>query len=1007
MAIGGDDDEASGNITIHNVNIRATGGHHGAGIGGGEGGGVRNLDLTTITIYNGDTTATGGTDGAGIGGGDCQPGARTYIYGGKVTATGGRHGAGIGGGDEEGTFGVFIYGGEVTAQGGNLGAGIGAGEEGGNLRKKDNGGGINIHGGKVTATGGDRGAGIGSGNDEKVSGTIYIDGDTTQLTVQGGEYGAGIGGGGFGDVGATITIATRANSTVNITGGWGGAGIGGGYGGNMDSKAYIQSENTVNVTGGLDAAGIGGGCEGSAAVGGEGGTVYVGGNLHVTLEKSSNDMDAIGRGYHDWCHGTVYIAAGNNKTGKYLKVVYGKDEKKIADAGKRTSKCHSKTELLISECDHKKLDGSSALKYTVLDDTIQHRVYCPYCGWETTEDHTGAMCPCGISGPLHTVTLLENNSSVETTYEVADGAEFILPEGNDYDNYSFVNRFSEWRCNGMSYGAGDSITVNGDIMIGALYERAYAVDIDTLDMTNGSVSTDKDLAQAGETVYVFPRPDDGYQVDLVMISGVIDEHYYEEELVPGEDGKCSFVMPAGEITVSVEFTKAPGQVIISDTIENGTVTPDMEIANEGETVTLTVAPDNRYHLEKIRCRTESGADVEVTKSDDSHYTFVMPAMSVIVSAEFDPAVYTVTFDKGNTMASGQMAPVQVPYGTEYTLPECEFTAPESMHFTRWIIGVGDEMMSEGDKITITEDVTISAHYDCFAELKGYTLSLDGDIGINFYMKMDDFLLKDEYAYMRFTVQGSSDEYRTQKVSLADTNRAVIGGQAYYVFKCRVAAKEMTSAISAQMFSGENPISDEYTYSVREYAEYILANSDSNVEYQKAVPLVKAMLNYGTAAQAYFGTDGEAANATPYMTDEDRIVPAVNPRYIHAVEPIMPMLPEGLEFDGYTLSLRSETTLSLYFICSDELSFSCSDGYDVVTTGSTSTYQVARIRGIKASDLDKPITLTVTCGDNTYVFTYSVLSYCKAALSGNHPELEAVITALYRYYEAAENYVTGN
>ena len=200
--IGGKDDETNGSITIHGTEIEATGGHHGAGIGGGEGGQDPDASSPTITIYAGKITANGGTDGAGIGGGDSQPGARTYIYSGDITATSEKHGAGIGGGDEEGTFGIHIYDGKITATGGEGGAGIGAGEEGGNLRKKDNGGGINIYGGEITAKGGGisekdnvhAGAGIGGGWDEDMSGTIFISGDTTKLTAQGGIGAAGVNG---------------------------------------------------------------------------------------------------------------------------------------------------------------------------------------------------------------------------------------------------------------------------------------------------------------------------------------------------------------------------------------------------------------------------------------------------------------------------------------------------------------------------------------------------------------------------------------------------------------------------------------------------------------------------------------------------------------------------------------------------------------------------------------------------------------------------------------------
>ena len=258
---------------------------------------------TAIRIYSGNITAIGGSEGAGIGGGNEQPGARTYIYGGDITAESSLLGAGIGGGDEEGTMGIWIYDGSIYAAGGSHGAGIGAGEGGGNMRKAEDGGGVNILGGHVTAKGGFYGAGIGGGNDENVSGTITIKGDDTVVYASAGPEGAGIGSGSCGewsdngDMKAKITIDCGKNSSINAYGfdkeiidehpydyfdyvysqniNFTGAGIGAGDGGNMEGTVIIKGGN-VNVWSGFGAAGIGGGME-SGGFGGEGGDVYIGG----------------------------------------------------------------------------------------------------------------------------------------------------------------------------------------------------------------------------------------------------------------------------------------------------------------------------------------------------------------------------------------------------------------------------------------------------------------------------------------------------------------------------------------------------------------------------------------------------------------------------------------------------------------------------------------------------------------------------------------------------------
>lgn len=181
-----------GTLTITDENkdgsLTATGGRHGAGIGGGEYGSVSN-----ITIEGGKVEASSVGGGAGIGGGSLGSGSNIAVSGGEVTAQGGVGGAGIGGGQGGSGSNITISDGKVTATGAGAGAGIGGGYEG-------SGKGITIEGGEVTARGDSGGAGIGGG----ISGTgsdVTISGDA-QVKVQGGttgrdwHKGAAIGNGG-------------------------------------------------------------------------------------------------------------------------------------------------------------------------------------------------------------------------------------------------------------------------------------------------------------------------------------------------------------------------------------------------------------------------------------------------------------------------------------------------------------------------------------------------------------------------------------------------------------------------------------------------------------------------------------------------------------------------------------------------------------------------------------------------------------------------------------------
>jgi hypothetical protein len=90
---------------------------------------------------------------------------------------------------------------------------------------------------------------------------------------------------------------------------------------------------------------------------------------------------------------------------------------------------------------------------------------------------------------------------------------------------------------------------------------------------------------------------------------------------------------------------------------------------------------------------------------------------------------------------------------------------------------------------------------------------------------------------------------------------------------------MASDIKVAINSGETTYkiymngvaADDYTYSVAEYANYILASEDA--KYTSAKPVVKAMLNYGAYAQTYFAakngtTAGDLANADCEYTEAE-------------------------------------------------------------------------------------------------------------------------------------------
>ena len=266
------------------------------------------------------------------------------------------------------------------------------------------------------------------------------------------------------------------------------------------------------------------------------------------------------------------------------------------------------------------------------------------------------------------------------------------------------------------------------------------------------------------------------------------------------------------------------------------------------------------------------------------------------------------------------------------------------------------------------------------KFSGATLSLGGNIGVNFHIELDDSVVNDKNAYMNFT----SPNGNTTKVMVSDAIMKNENGRTYYVFTCEVAAKEINDDITAQMIFGDGTASEEYFYSVKEYSDSIL-NSDYTDETKT---LVKKILDYGNYAKAYFSggnltTTSEINSVTADMLS-DYTMKSIG------------TLSNGITYYGSSLLLESETTVRHYF--------KVADGIDVSAynfSGNKGNYYYIDIIDISADKLDMAFDTKI----GGYTVTYSPMSYIYTVLSSERASdsLKNVVRALYLYNQAVNAY----
>ncbi len=405
------------------------------------------------------------------------------------------------------------------------------------------------------------------------------------------------------------------------------------------------------------------------------------------------------------------------------------------------------------------------------------------------------------------------------------------------------------------------------------------------------------------------------------------------------------------------------KLTLKDTDFGIAVTEGSSLSIDGTTVTVPyTVTDNDNTLDP------DTVSVLIKRTADNDILYYAPLTDTYA------ATGTGTFELPSDLTLGD-------WGTEYTVSI-----------------LAEDVNGQHETDYASEPVEVAAPFkDGFGEqLAGYSISLDGDIGVNFYMELDSTIVNSDSAYMEFALPNEE----TPKVYVKDvrSNPVSVNGKTYYVFKCNVAAKEMTAPITAQMKDADRS-GKPYRYTVRDYADYLLEHPEVE-EYANAAPLVKAMLNYGAYAQAYFGIEGTAANAGY----EDTNIAAVTAEEIDAAyDETKTTLPSNVIFEGATLSLKSETSLSLYFTGLDaETEFKCTGnmGEKKVETNTNGAYVIARIRGIKAEELKQDFTVTFEGGS----VKYNPMTYCYNVVKSStvSEKLKNVCRALYQYASAASS-----
>ena len=280
---------------------------------------------------------------------------------------------------------------------------------------------------------------------------------------------------------------------------------------------------------------------------------------------------------------------------------------------------------------------------------------------------------------------------------------------------------------------------------------------------------------------------------------------------------------------------------------------------------------------------------------------------------------------------------------------------------------------------------------------GYGLSLQGDIGLIFYLDpaAADIDIDDVDSV---AIDFDCDHYTYHVTDFTKSGN-------YIKVTCYVPAAYMAHDIDAYNVAINGVALDDIdTYSVQEYAERIIDDPvGCNIPAAKAdeaVALMKEMLNYGAKAQEVFQNQmdapadyddlGEKYGYTMATVTADMIDAAIKGE----ATDMSTVHPEAdANFYAPSVIYLSKTTLRMVFLIPTGNGSTCPDEY---SDSQAPWYYWKDVTDIPAAELDEQQHFEI----NGVTFSYSVLDYAKAVVAGGSPAQKDLAASLYLYNQAA-------
>lgn len=404
---------------------------------------------------------------------------------------------------------------------------------------------------------------------------------------------------------------------------------------------------------------------------------------------------------------------------------------------------------------------------------------------------------------------------------------------------------------------------------------------------------------------------------------------------------------------------------------------------------------------KLFCEKKGGH--LVTISDEKENEFVNGMRCRNLSTDYQQSIWLGASDAANEGTWSWIT------GEPFTYSNWEPNEPNGgtsqNYLQMYSSGNWDDVQNEAGRFVVCEYDSVQPKQTPVAS----SLSLSDNIGFNIYMRISDDVLSDDGAMMIIT----NSDGKVIKKLISSYETTTYQDKPVKKIVSMVPAAKMSGKLSFKILKSDGIESSTYICSVMDYANEMIKKADTDNECKKALPLVKAMLNYGAYSQIYFGEDNtNLANAilkadnTATIKSED-IIKSIT----YSEQGLFSN--KDLEYMGSSLICESDTSLKLYFNNKNKLTEKQIKGrYDISTLDKNKhDYDIGvdgsifwiKIKGIKPAELGNVYGVNLVSDEGSVIVETSPYVYVKKTLESGDSRLQNLCKAMWAYGQAAKEY----